>query len=49
VLDWGTPSNPFTLTVPAIVTLPEAKRVTGVLLTFGVKVRVTPAGMFTVV
>jgi hypothetical protein len=28
---------------------PEANRVTRVLLAFGVKVRVTPAGMFTVV
>jgi hypothetical protein len=41
--------NPFTLTVPAIVTSPVASIVTGVLAAFGVKVTVTPEGMLIVV
>jgi hypothetical protein len=35
--------------VPLITTSPEAKRVTGVLVAFGVKVTVTPEGMLIVV
>ena len=43
------PGEPATSIVPAIVTLPVARIVTGVFATFFVKVTVTPVGMFTVV
>ena len=40
---------PFTLIVPAMVTPNVVRIITGVLLAFGVKVTVTPAGILTVV
>jgi hypothetical protein len=43
------PVAPLTLSVPAIVTSPVARIVTGVLALFGVTVTVTPAGTFIVV
>jgi hypothetical protein len=43
------PFAPLTSIVPAIVTSPVARSVTGVLALFRVTVTVTPAGTFTVV
>src|SRR2546425_666974 len=43
------PADPLTSIVPAMVTFPLARIVTGVFAALRVKVTVTPAGMFTVV
>src|SRR5206468_5424073 len=43
------PGPPLTSTVPAIVTLPLARSVTGVLAAFGMNFTVTPLGMLIVV